>query len=232
MTDEDHQELGAWRLAAKLTGAINEPATTRKTTPEDVLRLIKFLRDQLAEAQHYVSEGGFAKGERDVLRRELENALASSRAHAAKIAELRTECGQHAMKGMDMIDRLIVAEAGRDSAEQALTDSTIAEMRMRDELRIAESMRDDARAASARDLAARRDALEVGKIVGSAEESSRCRATHPMSPDASYLDGWKKGVLDAIDKLWAAHASSVLINNDKIFELLNILLQHPPTGAP
>lgn len=381
MTDEDHQELGAWRLAARLTGAIDETASCRKTTPDDVLRMVKFLRDQLAEA----SEGGFAKlkgllarcplgyhdgkivthrstedvdviewlkelqqvecgqvkserelreklrsieAERDELRKQneflsseqvrliqereqvrAERDAAEKRAQGAEAVyvrdarmrfdavaerdrerEGRTEDLRvitQQVKNLDELrERLRAVEAERDDACAMSNRWRASDQRARDQLRTAEAVRDDARAASARDLELRRQAIlqarrEFDRIQGEACFGAHtfvgdccrdCGLAAPIgapcsvcggpsgvvgpAPDvvvtcgrcagksikheprldrctstcsSCYLDGWRKGVLDANDKLWAAHASSVLINNDKIFELLNILLQHPPT---
>jgi hypothetical protein len=149
----DNEELGAWKLAAKLTGAINEEASCRKTTPEDVLRSIKFLRDQLAEAQT----------ERD-------NAVVSAK---------------HALATVPTVS---IGADGRAFAHDVLQPKA----------RSAEEIR-------------------------------------------AYRDGWKKGVLESIDKLWAAAMSGVvgaanpndiMLSMGRIIELLNILLQHPPEAKP
>lgn len=41
---KDAMQLGAWKLAARQCGAINEVAACRDTTPEDIIRLVASLR--------------------------------------------------------------------------------------------------------------------------------------------------------------------------------------------
>jgi hypothetical protein len=57
---------------------------------------------------------------------------------------------------------------------------------------------------------------------------------------AARLEGWKKGVSESIDKLYAAAVSgvvgasdpnSIMLTVGRIIELLNTLIQHPP-GEP
>jgi hypothetical protein len=62
----------------------------------------------------------------------------------------------------------------------------------------------------------------------------------PKSYHVGYLDGWRKGVLDANDKLYAAAVSGVvgadpniiMLAMGRIVALLNDLLKNPPTKVP
>lgn len=52
-------------------------------------------------------------------------------------------------------------------------------------------------------------------------------ANHPVSSDR--VEGWKKGVLESIDKLTAFQMNGNSLTYEKALELLNTLYHHPPT---
>ncbi len=72
------------------------------------------------------------------------------------------------------------------------------------------------------DAAEKRRLLELGKIVVDTGVAST-----PVSSDR--VEGWKKGVLESIDKLTAFQMNGNQLTYDKALELLNNLYQHPPT---
>jgi hypothetical protein len=82
--------------------------------------------------------------------------------------------------------------------------------------------------AFARPIAGEPITVEQLATVCGAVDAADAAATDARHARRLLLLIWVMGVRDAIDKLWAAKASGVELTHDKIFELLNILLQHPP----
>lgn len=77
-------ELGAWRLMASQTGAVDEVRSCRKTQPQDVLNQLAWFRDRLAE-------GRAATDEVEKLRAELETARALADVRGREIERLTAE---------------------------------------------------------------------------------------------------------------------------------------------
>jgi len=160
--------------------------------------------------------------------------------HRAVVDQIRDRC-VNALEQLGIAVRIrddARAASARDleqrrEAKDALTEAILEQNRLRGELARAEIARD--RKCDAGCLPDRAQAVpdELVRAMTPRFHSTVERAAHERElqeedPRFALTVAWKKGVLETSDKLYAAKASGVEASWAKVFELINILLAHPP----